>query len=61
MPTKEYLIQEIKTRIKFNEDMLDRLKDIFSNNDMVMIAIEENIALLKEKLEALEAEDVINM
>lgn len=56
MPNKEYIIEKIKERIKFNEDMYDRLKDIFSNGDMVMIAITENIALLKEKLEELEKE-----
>lgn len=56
MPTKEYLIQHLKVRIKFNEDMFDRLKDMFSNGDMVMKAIQENIALLKEKLKELEKE-----
>lgn len=56
MPTKEYLIQDLKARIKLNEDMFDRLKDMFSNADRVMIAIEENIASLKEKLEILEKE-----
>lgn len=56
MPTKEYQIKELKEKIKFNEDLYDRLKDMFSNVDMVMIAIDENIAWLKEKLEKLEKE-----
>ena len=56
MLTKEYRIKDIKERIKFNEDMYDRLKDIASKDDKVMIAIKESIALLKEKLEVLEKE-----
>lgn len=56
MPTKEYRIKDIKERIKFNEDMYDRLKDIVSKDDKVMIAIKENIAFLKENLEKLEKE-----
>lgn len=56
MLSKEERIQQIKEKIKFNEDLYDRLKDMFSNVDMVMIAIEENIAWLKEKLERLEKE-----
>ena len=56
MPTKEYQIKELKEKIKFNEGLYDRLKNMFSNVDMVLIAIEENIAWLKEKLEKLEKE-----
>jgi uncharacterized coiled-coil protein SlyX len=56
MLTKEERMQDIKARIKFNEDMYDRLKDIVSKDDKVMIAIKQNIAWLKEKLEKLEKE-----
>lgn len=56
MLTKEERMQDIKTRIKCNEDMFDRLKDIVSKDDKVMIAIKENIAFLEEKLEKLEEE-----
>ena len=56
MLSKEERMQHIKERIKFNEDMFDRLKDLFSKEDKVMIAIKNNIALLKEKLEKLEKE-----
>lgn len=56
MLSKEERMQHIKERIKFNEDMYDRLKDIASKDDKVMIAIKENIAFLKEKLEKLEKE-----
>ena len=57
MPTKEYRIKHIKERIKFNEAMYNRLKDIASKDDEVLIAIQENIAHLRKKLEKLEGKN----
>ncbi len=57
MPTKEYQIKELKVKIKMYEDMYDRLKDICSEDDKVLKAIQETIERLKEKLEKLEAQD----
>ena len=57
MPTKEMLIEETKIGIKILEAMYDRLKDICSEDDKVLKAIQENIKKLKEKLEHLEESD----
>ena len=56
MPTKEYQIKELKIKIKNLEEMYDRLKDICSKEDQVILAIQENIDSLKERLERLERE-----
>lgn len=55
MLTKEQRIKEIKIRIKNNEDMYNRLKDIASKDDKVLVAIQENIRFLKNRLEKLES------
>ena len=56
MPTKEYQIKELKIKIENLEEMYDRLNDICSKEDRVILAIQENINLLKERLKRLENE-----
>lgn len=56
MLSKEERIEELKLRIKSNVDMYDRLKDICSKDDKVLLAIQESIAHLREKLEKFEEE-----
>ena len=56
MLTKEQRIEEIKIRIKNNEDMYNRLKEIISKDDKVLVAIQESIIFLKNKLKKLEEE-----
>ena len=56
MLTKEQRIEEIKIRIKNNEDMYNRLKDKISIYDKVLVATQDNILFLKEELKKLEKE-----
>lgn len=57
MPTKEQRIKEIKIKIKNNEDMYNRLKDIVSKDDKVLVAIQESIMFFKDELKKLEEEE----
>lgn len=57
MPTKEQRIEEIKIRIKNNEAIYNRLKDIISIHDKIFVKVQEKIMLLKEELKKLEGEE----
>lgn len=53
MPTKEYIIKELKDRIKFMKDYYNKMEDDDSSSIMLGI-IAMKICELEEKLEKLE-------
>ena len=58
MLTKEQRIEEIKIRIKNNEDVYNRLKEKISIYDRSLVVIQDSIMFLKDELKKLEEEEL---